>query len=489
MFTDYTYQDWLKQPDKLKAVLTVISMYRHSDEFEKAGIAQRYYYAENDTVSRKVVLRAGVVETEVKQGGKPTGEKRQTITNEEIPGNRIYSDFFRRFVLQESQYLLGNGVTLDVGVKEKLGLGFDTAVAQMGVWALVHGVCWGYWNYDHLEVIRAYTDEYSGFVALLDELTGAVMVGIQFWQLSRSKPLMVRVFETDGVTLMGDNGSSFSVLEEKRPYKQTLIRDVLGTRVIGGENYAVLPVFPLYANEKKRTELSLSIRSKIDLYDSILSDFGDNLDKANDVYWVLNNYGGTTKDIAMMLETIHRLKAIVNVSDGSNSSTATPQSFEVPYAARATALDLLEKALYKDYMATNMSEITGGSLTNVAIETATMNLNLKVDAFEWQVFQFVQNVLMIAGVETEQITFKRRSIVNNSEIIQDIYIAQGDLDRETRLKLNPMIDQEDIPGILERLEEEETVGLPTLDAIDRQQDGNGVGGADKDEDEEEPTQT
>lgn len=493
MFTDYTYQDWMRQPDKVRAALSVVSSYRHSDDFEKAGIAQRYYFAENDAVSHKVVLRAGVVETDVKQDGKPTGEKKQTVTNEEIPGNRIYSDFFRRFVLQESQYLLGNGVTLDEEAKARLGNGFDTALAQMGVWALVHGVCWGYWNYDHIEVLRAYTDEYSGFVALLDEITGAAMVGVQFWQLSRNKPLMIRVFETDGVTLMGQVDEGMQIIEEKRPYKQTVFHDSTGSMVIGGENYNLLPVIPLYANEMKRTELSLSIRSKIDLYDRILSDFGDNLDKANDVYWVLNNYGGTTRDIAMMLETIHKLKAIVNVSDGSNSSTATPQSFEVPYAARSTALDLLEKALYKDYMATNMSEITGGSLTNVAIETATMNLNLKVDAFEWQVFSFVQGVLSVAGIETERISFQRRAIANGSEVIQNIYTAQGDLDRETRLKLNPMVANEDIPEILERLDAEETVGLSSIEAIDKKLAENGAETGHTDgsqgEEEETPTET
>lgn len=465
MFTEYTYQDWLAAEDKTAAALMAMNFYKSSDAFIKAGIADRYYRAENDAVSRKVILQGGVLESDVVDAdGNPTGEKRTKVYNKEIPGNRVYSDFFRRFVLQESQYLLGNGVTLDEGVKQRLGLGFDTLLSQMGTWALVHGVCWGFWNADHLEVLRAYRDEYSGFVALRDEMTCAPMVGIQFWRLSWDKPLMMRVFEPDGVTLIGGL-HGVQVLEEKRPYKQTFVTDALGDRLIGGENYAALPIIPLYANEMERTELSLAIRSKIDAYDRILSDFADNLDKANDVYWVLNNFGGSVADIANMLESIRRLKAIANVSDGSTASTVEPKSFEVPYAARATALDLLEKALYKDFSAVNMQEITGGSLTNVAIRAATANLERKCDVFEWQVRDFVQQLLALTGIRTERISFKRQDITNSTETVQNIYMAQGDLDRETRLRLNPMVQDEDIPGIMERRDAEETVGL-SLSAVE-----------------------
>ena len=459
MFTDYTYQDWLAADDKTAAALTAMNFYKSSDDFIKAGIADRYYRAENDAVAKKVILQGGVLESDVVDSdGNPTGEKRTKVYNKEIPGNRVYSDFFRRFVIQETQYLLGNGVTLDEGAKKRLGLGFDTMLSQMGAWALVHGVCWGFWNNDHIEPLKAYEDEYSGFVALRDEMTCAPMVGIQFWRLAWDKPLMLRVFEPDGVTLLGGL-HGFQVIEEKRPYKQNFVTDALGERLIGGENYKALPIVPLYANEMKRTELSLAIRSKIDAYDRILSDFADNLDKANDVYWVLNNFNGGVADIANMLESIRKLKAIVNVSDGSSSSTAEPKSFEVPYAARSTALDLLEKALYKDFSAVNLQEITGGSLTNVAIKAAMANLERKCDVFEWQVRAFVQQLLTLLGTETESIAFKRQDMTNSTETIQNIYMAQNDLDRETRLRLNPMIADEDIPDIMRKKDEEDTVGL------------------------------
>ena len=131
----------------------------------------------------------------------------------------------------------------------------------------------------------------------------------------------------------------------------------------------------------------------------------------------------------------------------------------MPYAARQTALELLERQLYRDYMALDVSELTGGSLTNVAIRASMANLDLKANAYEWQCFDFVQKLLRILGIETETIRFKRQTIANESEIIQNIYTAQGDLDKETRLKLNPMILSEEIDDIMKRGEEESLLGI------------------------------
>jgi hypothetical protein len=111
-------------------------------------------------------------------------------------------------------------------------------------------------------------------------------------------------------------------------------------------------------------------------------------------------------------------------------------------------------------MALDMDALTGGSLTNVAIETATANLNLKADRYEWQVFRFVQGILALIGVETEEVKFKRQTIANRSEIVADIAVMRDYIDQETALKLNPYIDQEEIEEITERLAAESVAAAP-----------------------------
>ncbi len=213
-------------------------------------------------------------------------------------------------------------------------------------------------------------------------------------------------------------------------------------------NWGRLPLIPLLANGEGRSELTPSIKAKIDAYDRILSDFADNLDRANDVYWVLNNFGGTTEDIAELLAEINRLKAVASISDGSGGASAEPKTIEVPYQARQTALSILEKELYMDAMALDTEALTAGSLTNVAIRAASANLNLKCDRYEWQLNCFVQELLSLLGMETERIRFQRQQIANDAETVETIYKMREDIDRATALRLNPLLQPEEVEALL-----------------------------------------
>lgn len=462
MYTDVTYQDWEQTPDFERPALLrkIIDGYKRTPDFRMGLVANEYFRAENPSVAGKYLLRPTTVEIR----DESTGKVRKTNRTERIDGNRVYSSFFSRFVIQQNQYLLANGVTLDNDkTKKRLGLGFDKALERLGEKALVHGVAWGFWNLDHLEVIEAVKDNLSGAVALLDERTSEPMVLVQFWQINPERPLYVRLFEVGGVTEYRQEENELIMITESRGYIQHTRTDALGTEIVGESNYNSLPVIPLWGSEEHRSELTNAIKSKIDLYDRILSDFGDNLDRACDVYWVLNNFGGTMSDIAETLGAIEKLKAVANISDGTGSaSTAEPHTIEVPYAARQAALDILQKQLYSDFMALSMEELTGGSLTNVAIETAMLNLNLKADRYEWQCFAFVQKVLRLLGIETEEIKFKRQTISNRSEMVSDISLMRDYIDQETALKINPYIEQDEIPEILNRLAAESMSASPVV---------------------------
>lgn len=470
MFTEYTYQDWEQTPDwkRPELIRKIIGSYKASHDFTYALTALEYFKGENPVVCSKVILRNGVYTMDSTDD---TGHKvTRTVKREKaIVGARLPASFLFRFVTQQNQFLLGNGVTLESDkVKQRLGVGFDKTMEQIGERALLGGVSWGFWNVDHLEAIDAARDWFSGFVALLDEATSAPMVGVQFWQLSDKRPMHVRLFEVDGMTMYRMEGEELKETEAKRPYAISVSRDAAGEMVTGYSNYSALPVVPLYANVEHRSELTTAIKAKIDAYDRISSDFVDNLDKANDIYWVLNNWGGTLSDMQKMLEMIRETGIIANQSDGmGSSSTAQPHAFQVPYEARQTALQILEKELYKDYMAVNMDEITGGSLTNVAIRTATANLNLKADRYEWQVFAFVQKVLALLGINTEKIRFKRQNIANETETIQNIVAMRSDIDHETALKLNPYIMPEEIDTIMDNVAAEQLSGLPSVEQLEK----------------------
>lgn len=475
MYTAITYQDWERTPEfkRKELLLKIVSSYKVSQDFTHALKAHKYFIGQNPEVMGKMILQKGLQEVRDKEG-----KTRKVTTSKAIKGAQVPSNFFFRFITQQNQFLLANGVTLDnADIKAQLGMGFDKTLEGMGEKALIHGVCWGFWNVDHLEIIEAARDDLSGFVALVDEETSEPRVGVQFWQIADSRPLHIRLFEVDGLTVYRQDKDDLVEIRAKQPYVIQIARDVVGEIVTGANNYASLPVIPLYANAERRSELTESIKAKIDAYDRISSDFVDNFDKANDVYWVLNNFGGTLADMVDTINTINELRLIANQSDGmGSSSTAEPHAFQVPYEARKTALELLEDALYQDYMALSMDAMTGGSLTNVAIQAAMTNLNLKTDRYEWQVFQFVQKVLALIGVTTEEITFKRQEFVNKSEIVEDIQMMRQDIDDETALKLNPYINQEEVEEILMNRDAKVLTGLSgTKAANEAREAGNGQG--------------
>lgn len=481
MFTQYTFEDWLAAPeDKRELIGQIISAYKTSHDFRWALIAQSYFNTENTEIKNKYIVQLDAYEmktpakdpvsgeTLLDPDGKPIMETKAVKKETKVAGTRLSSGFFFRFVTQECQHLLGNGVTLkDSKLKDHLGRAFDTTLSKMGEHALVDGVCWGFWNNNHLEEIRAVVDGQSGAVALVSEEDSTPRVVIQFWRLEEKKPLFVRVFEPDGVTLYKSaEDGNLTVKENKRAYKRTVVRDNAGPFMVSEENHPFLPVIPLYANPERRSELTEAIKSKIDCFDRIASDFGDNLQMANDIYWVLNNFGGTSKEILATLAQIKELRAVANISDGTGSgSTAEPHTFEVPYAARQTALDILRRELYRDAMALDIETLTGSSLSTEAIETASKELNLKCDRFEWCVFEFVQNVLLLAGVESERIVFKRQNITNTTQTIENIYLAASDLDQRTRLKMNPMIPDDDIDAIMKETAVERTTGIATMEQL------------------------
>lgn len=431
MFTQYTSQDFdgIAEKDLPRFVLDCVEKYKHSADFERALEALDYFTGHNRRIGQKYLLHADVqVEKDER------GRTKRRVRPVRVRGNQLPSGFFRRAVMQLSGYLLSNGVFL--GSREKkmcLGADFDRMLEMMGQMSLIEGVCWGFFNLDHLEVIPAAQDALSGFVPLYDEETGRLGAGIQFWQLDETRPLRVRLFEREGVT-----GFSFS--GEKCLYRGQRQSYVVGLEGLSAREYDRVPVVPLYANNEHESELTPAIKEKIDAYDNILSDLGNNLDRANDVYWVLNNFGGEMQQALEVQEQINRLKMVLCRSDLGQTSTAEMHTVEVPYEARQAALNILRKELYADFMALDMTAVTGGSLTNVAIRAAMADLDLKCNAFEWQCCAFVREVLLLAGTSADQIVFKRQTISNAHETVQDIYLMRGDIDRRTALELNPYID-------------------------------------------------
>lgn len=435
-----TYQDLLKVGDtdtaRMQFVFGAINKHQNSPAYLVSQTADDYDRKRNTTIIQYQKLL-------------------YTMSGQAVPDNysanyKICSNYFNRFVTQESQYLLGNGVSwTDDSTAEKLGRDFDTQLQKAGHEALVSGVAFGFWNLDHMDVFNL-----REFVPLYDEENGALMAGIRFWQIDRSKPMRATLYEVDGYTDYIKKDGKEEILHDKRSYKLLLrSTEADGTEIYAGENYPTFPIVPLWGNTHKQSEL-IGIREQIDAYDLIKSGFANDLDDASQIYWVIQNAGGMDDiDLSKFIERMKTVRAAVVEDGGAHAESHT---IEVPYASREALLDRLRSDLYDDYMALDTKAIAGGAATATQIRAAYEPLNNKADMFEYCIVDFLQGILTIAGIDDDP-SFTRSLIINTSEEIQTVLMAASYLDASyiTEKILNILGDGDKTEDMLKQIDADE----------------------------------
>ena len=439
-----TYQDLRligdNETNRMQFVRGCISEYKSSDGYRTAATAERYDKFKNATIEQFQKLL-------------------YTISGRAVPDNfsanfKIKSNFFHIFLEQEIQHLLGNGASWEnENVESKIGNDFDHKLVELTKAALVGGVGYGFFNLDHIEVFKA-----TEFVPLYDEENGALMAGIRFWQVSPNKPLRATLYELDGFTdYIWNNKSDTAqakVLQKKRAYKlKYKVSQVDGLRIYDGENYESFPIIPMYANEYKQSRL-VGLREQIDCYDLIKSGFANDVDDASQIYWTIQNAGGMDDvDLAQFVERMKTVRAAVVSDDGARAESHT---VEVPYSSREALLNRLEKDLYRDAQALDITNIANGSITATQIKAAYEPLESLCDGLEYQVLSFIDKLLKIAQTENTA-TFTRSKLVNTTEEIQTIVSAATYLSEDyvTEKIMTILGDGDRVSTVLDKMTEDE----------------------------------
>jgi hypothetical protein len=430
-----TYQDFLEVAEKsdrerMEFVLSAINNHKDSDLYKQAVIAKEYDAHRNVTIANFQKLLYTL-------NGK-------VIPDNYSPNYKLRSNFFANFITQETQYLLGNGVTLKKEEnKAKLGAGFDTRLQDAAHDALVGGVSYGFWNLDHLEVF-----DVTEFVPLLDEENGALRSGIRFWQVCTSKPLRATLFEPDGFTqYIRRSGEEMMILEPKRGYVAVeSTSEIDGTELLAYQNYPGFPIIPMYGNRAKQSEL-VGQREAIDCYDLIKSGFANTVDEASIIYWTISNAGGMDEiDMARFKESMRRIGVGLVDDDGAKAEAHT---LTIPVEAREALLSRISDDLYRDFQMLDVTKLQGGQKTATEITAAYQSMDNKVDQFEYCVIDFLQALFKIVGIEDEP-SFTRSKVTNQLEQTQMVLLAANYLDDETILNKLPWLTQEEVAEILKR---------------------------------------
>lgn len=430
-----TYQDYEAAKDKTAFLKGAITTHRLSGEFQIAATADTYDRKENETiVNYKKFL--------------------YNLQGQAVPDNwsanfKVVSGFFALFISQEVQHLLGNGAQFsDADIKKRLGKTFDSALQNLAHYSLVDGVSFGFFNYDHLEVMRLLE-----FVPFWDERSGALRAGLRYWRLGSTKPWHCIFYEEDGYTeFIEDDRHELVPVTEKTTYIQKIsYTPALGAPEVSNDrNYKGFPIVPLWGNKKKQSEI-IGLQSQIDAYDLIKSGFANDLDDIQQIYWILKNAGGMNEmDLAAFVERLHIVKAAKlpqNVEVESHTN-------EVPYQSRKEYLSILKDDLFRDAMAFDPSAVVSVN-TATAIRAAYKNLDLKCDSFEFCVLDFLDALFgiladEIPGITEETVTFKRSYLINETEETSNVINAYDHqlIPKETAIKHLPFLTDDEIDALL-----------------------------------------
>lgn len=443
-----TYQDLLAcgddEKERISFIKAAIAGHKRSDIYQTAVDAQLYYQGENPTINRYEKILYDM-----------QGKAHQDMYT---ANHKIASSFFGFDVRQECSYLLGNGVTFqDKATPAKLGSNFDLMVSRAGLYALIGGVSFGFWNMDHVEVFKI-----TEFIPLYDEENGALMAGIRFWQIDRDKPLRATLYELDGITeyIQKKDSEMESIVQENGKAKKSYITHTTAaemdeTVIYNGENYPTFPIVPMKNNEWSKSELC-GKRNTIDALDLACSSMVNNTDEGNIIYWVLTNCGGMDYIDAEKFLDIVKKSHVAFMDNAGDGAHVEPHTIEAPFTGTQATIDMLEKKLYQDFQAFDASAVTAGNQTATAIKASYVPLDLKTDGFEEQVTEFILGILKLARVDDKP-TYTRNQIVNKQEEVQTILMAAPHTTPEyiTRKLLTVLGDADMVEEILKELAAED----------------------------------
>lgn len=461
-----TYQDYLaavsnEQGEIVPARLAgfvqyAIDDHRGSDDYKIAQDADLYDRQKNVTINeyvRNIYTLAGA-----------------PVEDFTASNNKIASNFFHRLNTQRCTYSLGNGIHFaddtDDNFKESLGWRFDNDMFNLAYDALIHKVCFGFWN-----VNRLFVFPFTEFVPLWDEATESLRAGIRFWQIDNNRPMSATLYDEDGWTMFRSikvkkEGArdefvyKLTMDGEKRPYTKTIWANPAGdvVEVLGEEQYSGLPIVPFWGSKRRQSTL-VGMRQSIDSYDLIRSGFANDLTDCAEIYWMIENYGGMTDEELARFRDRLKINHIVEVATG-NGGSVRPYTQDIPFQARQTYLDLIKKGIYEDFGALDVHQVSADS-TNDHLMAAYQPMDEEADDFEFQCIEFIMQLQNVMGVEAKMPIFKRNMIVNQREQVDMVMQEAEYLDTETVLDKLPNITPDEVQEILRRRDAEDRDRMPT----------------------------
>lgn len=437
-----------KYEEVAKFIKEQIESFKESVEYKKMLQGEAYYNQKNIEIMRR--------EKKLRLAGKLVNDPWEA--NHKLP-----SGYMRMLVNQKVAYSINPKMklvsdTVDIDrIYEDLGRRFDTKLKKYAKEASKTGrasfypmIIDGKFEYKVLQSKQLIVDEEMQWAILFDDTKASLITK-----------------NANTVFVKRDN----EYFIESEPLPNVLKKLTVNGVVIEqqADTWGKVPVTLSYNNDDKDTDLD-PIKAFIDIYDIINSDFANNLDDFQDIYWILENFGG--QNLEEFITQVKQYKAI-KVGEGGS---ARPETIQIPVEARKTMLDMTEDNIYKFGFGFNPNKTGDGNITNVVIRSRYEPLNLKANDFEQEIREGVYQLLDFLNqyyIITNQpqfnpydvdIKFDRSMIVNELEMATLANESMGFLSEETRLANDPRVS--DAEEEIERMNNEKALNPINLGDAD-----------------------
>lgn len=224
-----------------------------------------------------------------------------------------------------------------------------------------------------------------------------------------------------------------------------------------GKNLTFIPFIPLYNNKCKESDL-IGIQDLLDMYNSINSGFINNINLFQEAIIKLKGFSATGEDLKDIMEAMRKYKMVSIPSGGNDNSDMEYLAVEIPVEARKVLLDLLKENIFKIGQGLDPDRLAGESnLTNVVLKARYSALDMKANGTQKQLklfyIKFVECINKFHNTkQSDEVTFNRSMIFNESEQIDNCLKSQNIVDQETNLDNHPWVTNS--KEIIKRLETE-----------------------------------
>lgn len=358
---------------------------------------------------------------------------KREMDNPYVSNYKIGYSFFHDMVAQKVNTLLNEPPTIETSYKldPKFIRNLGYALKQGGIKASAQSRAFFYLSYDN--DLAVFDTEQC--IPIFDETDTYLVELIRWWDvLDRNTGNNIRYIEhysQEGIDFYKDYN-----LVTSTPYKEHIYYD-FGTEVHKPIKLTRLPIFILYNNESRTSDLTRNIKGKIDAIDIVESGFMNNIEDFSDVYWLIKNGSGmTSEEFEDFTASINKTRKLVTTGDGEGALQIEPKQLTIPTEARSKLLDILKTDLVQDSGVIDTASLTGSSLNTTAIKAATMKLRQRVSDFEWQVYQVAREIIDMYqefnSVSFEyDIEFTELLIDNDTEILTNAISIKNDISRRS----------------------------------------------------------